>query len=88
MEDELQPGAPNVVPLYKLHRPAKLFRSLWDEEDHKRKAKPLGISAEDHAKFIHLILRREATPLHFKGLLGEPLAAKVREIWDAGRRNA
>jgi hypothetical protein len=78
---------PAQVPLYKVYRPAKLFRSAFDQEDHARKGKPLGISPEDHAKFIHLILRREATPLDFRGLVGEPLAIRIRELWNRGAAN-
>ncbi|MHB8586636.1 MAG: hypothetical protein ACYDDF_12485 [Thermoplasmatota archaeon] len=76
--------APAPTPLYKLYRPAKLFRSQFDQEDHARKAKPLGISPEDHAKFIHLILRREASPLDFRGLTGASLAARIQELWNRG----
>lgn len=81
-----EPAAPEAT--YRLHRPAKLIRTAFDLEDHARKARWLGITPEDHARFTHLILRREARPDDFRGLTGDSLAARVKEIWESGRRNA
>ena len=67
-----------------IQRPPKLIRSAADLEDHARKGRPLGIDAETHARLTWLFLRREATSAEFRGLLGQPLAERIEQVWSNG----
>lgn len=67
-----------------MQRPPKLIRTAEDLEDHTRKGRPLGLSAEDHARLTWLFLRREATSAIFRGMLGDSLKAKLDEVWTNG----
>lgn len=67
-----------------IQRPPKLIRTAEDLEDHTRKGRPLGLDAESHARLTYLFLRREATSAAFRGLIGEPLKARLDEVWANG----